>query len=149
MNATKTLILSAIFSLTSLTVVKGQSDASETNDLSETYSADRTENMMKGAHDYSKTGEGIGIYMLAGTNYEGVGDDRINQMFNNSTSKHGVKVKVFVERTDKRKFSIFKVYVNGEGVGIQANIEDFSKYLREAIIIFKKSKALPCRGLKP
>ena len=96
--------------------------------------------MFRAAHDYSKT-EGIGIYMEAGTEYDGFTDEKINELFNNSVAKHDIKVKVFIDRTDKRKFSIFKVFVFGEGVGVQSNITDFSNYFKKAITIFKSKNS--------
>lgn len=105
--------------------------------------------MMKAARDYSVTGEGIGIFMLAGQDYKGVTVENINRMFNNSVAKHNVKVKVFVEWALEREFSLFKASVFGEGVGVQANIQDFSIDLQEALKRFKAKKRLKMGELKP
>ena len=94
---------------------------------------------MGDAHDYSEKGYGIGIFMNAGVEYDGFTDEKINELFNNSVAKYDVKVKVFISRTDKRKFSIFKAFVYGEGIGVKSNITDFSSYLKQAINKFKQT----------
>ncbi len=97
------------------------------------------------ARDYSKKGDGIGVFMNAGVEYDGFTDEKINELFNNSVAKYDVKVKVFISRTDKRKFSIFKAFVYGEGVGVKSNITDFSNYLKKAIDKFKNKTSMVSR----
>jgi len=88
---------------------------------------------MAAAHDYSATGEGIGIYMKAGNEYDDISDERIKVMFENTVKSQGIVVEVFIDRTDDRNSSLYKCFVDGEGVGITSTVADFSNYLKQAI----------------
>jgi len=54
-------------------------------------------------------------------------------MFENTVKSQGIVVEVFIDRTDDRNSSLYKCFVDGEGVGITSTVADFSNYLKQAI----------------
>lgn len=88
---------------------------------------------------YSLLGKGIGIYIIAGNEFDNLTDIEINQHFEKAMIGSGIKAKVFIERTDEYDFSLYHVYALGTSVGSLELTNKFQENWQKAIQIFKSN----------
>lgn len=133
----KKAILIFIISSTSILGVMAQ-DTNIKSDL-------KGENLyakLRAAHDYSESGKGIGIYVLAGNEFDHMSDTDINEMFNKIMEGSDINVEVYIRRTNDHQLSLFKAFVDGEGIATLARAEEFKENLTLAVQCFQKNRQI-------
>ena len=97
---------------------------------------------LRAAHDYSETGKGIGIYVLAGNEFDHMNDADINEMFHKVMEGSDINVKVYIRRTNDHQLSLFKAFVDGEGIATLARAEEFKRNLTLAVQCFRENRQI-------
>ncbi|WP_406684353.1 hypothetical protein N1F78_01080 [Seonamhaeicola sp. MEBiC1930] len=89
--------------------------------------------LMKAAADFSKYEPGIGIFIIAGNEYDSQSDSKIQQSFEKIFKEKEINVKVFVQRTDIRNGSTYDLFSLGAGVYDTVTFSNLSAALKEAV----------------
>lgn len=148
MNKAKALLFSGVATLGMAFAAHAQNTANDDkliamNDAPKTeVVAETKRNMGKEAHEYSASGKGIGIYVLAGNEFNGMTDAQINEMFDKMMKKSGIDVEAFVERNKDNRASLFRAYVDGDGIGAMANAKAFKENLQAAVNKYRSNRSV-------
>ncbi len=99
--------------------------------------------VMKAAADHSKTGE-IGVFVIAGTEFENVTDEQLNQAFDKLIKKYdkNIGIELKIQRTAKRKGSTYDFFVDGAGIGKTVLFKDVGLVIKEAISTYKRNRSV-------
>ena len=95
-------------------------------------------NKMRDAAEWSENAPGIGIFIIAGTEFDSLSDMEIQERFEKMFYETDIKVKLFIQRTKVRTWSSFSPFFPEGACGRAVSINNLENSLKSCIDRYRK-----------
>ena len=95
--------------------------------------------LMKEAGNFSNSGDGIGLFILAGNEWKSKSNPEIQSEFDNFMNGSGVKIRVYVQRVPSKDGSAYFPFALGKPIGSIVPWEEITSSLTKAVEFHKKN----------